>query len=105
MNDEQLKNVTMLPRANIYHEGKVISRTGYRKNASKFTLGVITAGTYTFDVNEQEIVTIISGKAEILLSGQTHWQSVAAPDAFKIPAHSQYQIRTYSILEYLCDYS
>lgn len=104
MIESKMDNVTMMTKANIYWDGKVTSRTGYRKDGSKFTLGIITAGTYTFDVGDKEVVTLITGEAEIILPGENQWHMVKAPDIFEIPAHSQYQIRTPEVVEYLCDY-
>ena len=104
MVEEQMKNVTVMTKTNIYWDGKVTSRTGYRNDGSKFTLGIITAGTYTFDVGDKEIVSLISGEAEIILPGQTQWQKVKTPEVFEVPADSQYKIRTCGVTEYLCDY-
>lgn len=104
MVEEQMKSVTMLTKANIYWDGKVTSRTGYRQDGSQFTLGIITAGTYTFDVGDREVVKLIAGEAEVRLPGNANWQTVHTPDAFEVPANSQYDIRTYGVVEYLCDY-
>lgn len=104
MISKELLDIKAMTKANIYWDGKVISRTYHRKDGSKFTLGVITAGTYTFDVGDKEVVSLIAGEAEIILPEEKEWHSVKTPDIFEIPAHSQYQIRTPEVVEYLCDY-
>ena len=104
MIDEKMENVTMMTKANVYWNGKVTSRTGYRSDGSRFTLGIITAGTYTFDVGDKEVVSLTAGEAEIMLPGEKEWHTVKTPGTFEIPAHSQYQIRTPDVVEYLCDY-
>lgn len=104
MVDDILKNVHVLTKANIYWDGKVTSRTGYRDDGSQFTLGIITAGSYAFDVGGREVVRLMAGTAEILLPGEAAWRLAAAPDFFEVMANSTYQIRTDGIVEYLCDY-
>ena len=42
---EKMKNVEVTTKANVYWEGKVTSRTFFRENGSKFTLGIITVGS------------------------------------------------------------
>lgn len=101
---EKMKNVEVTTKANVYWEGKVTSRTFFRENGSKFTLGIITAGSYTFDVGDREVVQLIAGDAEILLPTEDAWRKVAAPEAFEIIANCKYQIRTTGVAEYLCNY-
>lgn len=67
MISKELLDIKVMTKANIYWDGKVISRTYHRKDGSKFTLGVITAGTYIFDVGDKEVVSLIAGEAEIIL--------------------------------------
>ena len=104
MIQRKLKGVTVETKANIYWDGKVTSRTCYREDGSKFTLGIITAGAYTFDVGDRELVWLIAGHAEILLPNEGEWKQVSAPGCFEVIADSSYQIRTDGIVEYLCDY-
>lgn len=101
---KELENVRVTTKANVYWDGKVTSRTFHREDGSKFTLGIITAGSYTFDVGDREVVQLIAGDAEILLPTEQSWRRVEAPKAFEIIANSKYQIRTTSVAEYLCDY-
>lgn len=104
MIDKTLQNVTIETKANVYFDGRVTSRTGYYADGRRFTLGIITAGSYTFDVGDREVVQLISGSAEILLPTEESWRSVTAPDVFEIIADCKYQIRTTGAAEYLCDY-
>lgn len=55
---KELLDIKVTTKANIYWNGKVVSRTCYRKDGSKFTLGIITTGTYTFDVGDKEVVSV-----------------------------------------------
>ena len=82
MADKKMENVTIETKANIYFDGKVVSRTGYHTDGSRFTLGIITPGEYTFGVGPEENMQLIAGEAEVLLAGETEWKKVVAPDNF-----------------------
>ncbi len=104
MVEQNLKNVTVNSKANVYFDGRVTSRTCYREDGTKFTLGIINPGSYIFSVGDREVVHLIAGTAEVLLPNETEWRSVSAPDTFEVIANSNYDIRCYEIVEYLCDY-
>jgi uncharacterized protein YaiE (UPF0345 family) len=101
---EMLEKVNAVSKANVYWDGKVTSRTFFREDGSKFTLGIITAGSYTFDVGDREVVQLIAGDCEVLLPTESEWRRVETPNSFEIIANSKYQIRTTGVCEYLCDY-
>ena len=102
--NEVLCNLDVLAKANVYWSGKVVSRTCYREDGSRITLGVITAGTYIFDVGEREVVKLLTGTAEVMLPGEQAWKKVTEAETFEVAANSQYKIRTDDIIEYLCEY-
>ena len=102
--EKQIENVTAALKSNIYFDGKVISRTFYKENGDRFTLGVITPGTYKFDVGDKEIVNLISGTAEICLPGDDDFHTISEGEIFVVPSQSDYEIRTFGVVEYLCNY-
>lgn len=104
MVETKVKGVEIVTKANVYFDGKVTSRTCYREDGTRFTLGIITAGSYTFDVGDREVVQMIAGEVEVLLPGEKEWRTVGSPDSVEIPANCQYEIRTKGVAEYLCDY-
>lgn len=104
MVSEKLTNVDVLTKANVYWDGKVTSRTFFTADGARHTLGIITAGTYTFGVGDREIVTLIAGEVEVRRPVDTDWEKFAAPQAFEIQANCDYDIRTCGVAEYLCDY-
>ncbi|WP_371380449.1 pyrimidine/purine nucleoside phosphorylase [Sporomusa aerivorans] len=104
MIEKTLKNLSVDSKANVYFDGRVSSRSCYKEDGTRFTLGVITPGTYTFSVGDREIVRLIAGTAEILLPTEKEWRRVSAPDSFEVIANSNYNIRCYEVVEYLCDY-
>ena len=58
----------------------------------------------SFDVNEGEIVTLIAGEVEVKRPVDSDWVRFKTPEAFEIQANCEYDIRTYGVAEYLCDY-
>lgn len=101
---EKISNVEMMSKANVYWDGKVTSRTFFHADGSKHTLGIITAGTYTFGVGDREIVTLIAGEVEVKRPVDGDWVRFKTPEAFEIQANCEYDIRTHGVAEYLCDY-
>ncbi|MBS5047927.1 MAG: pyrimidine/purine nucleoside phosphorylase [Firmicutes bacterium] len=101
---EKISNVEMMSKANVYWDGKVTSRTFFRAGGSKHTPGIITAGTYIFGVGDREIVTLIAGEVEVKRPVDSDWVRFKTPEAFEIQANCDYDIRTYGVAEYLCDY-
>lgn len=104
MSGEKLQNIDVLAKANVYFDGRVTSHTCYRTDGSRFTLGIITAGSYTFNVGDREVVRLISGEVEVKRPCDTDWASFQAPQTFEIQADCDYDIRTYNVAEYICDY-
>ena len=56
------KEVSINRAANVYFDGKVVSRTITFKDDSFKTLGVMQAGDYRFDTKEAELMEITAGK-------------------------------------------
>lgn len=100
----ELKNVTVLVKSNIYFGGKVTSRTIFLEDKSKITLGIILPGEYEFPVSEKENVTICSGSAWVLLPNNTQWVKVNQKETFTVIANSTYKIKCDEIAEYYCSY-
>lgn len=101
---EKLKDSEVMTKANVYFGGRCTSRTCYYPDGKKFTLGIITPGSYTFSVGDREVVQLIAGTVEIQLPTETAWRPVSAPDSFEVAANCEYGIRSYDVAEYLCDY-
>lgn len=104
MVDKRLKNLELDSKANVYFDGKVTSRSCYREDGSRFTLGIITPGTYTFGTGDREIIQMIAGEVDVLRPGDTDWVKFAAGDTYEVVANCEFQIRTEGVAEYLCDY-
>lgn len=98
------ENVSVVKAANIYFDGKVVSRTVLFPDGSKKTLGLMLPGDYTFDTEAAELMEVLAGKAEILLPGDSEWKSYTAGDDFNVPANSSFSLKVSEPLDYCCSY-
>lgn len=100
----QFTNVAVAKAANVYFEGKVTSRTVLFPDGSKKTLGIMLPGEFEFGTAEAEIMEIQSGLLDVLLPGAENWQRVEGPSAFQVPANSKFQLKVYSVTDYICSF-
>lgn len=99
----KINNATIVKEANIYHDGKVTSRTVENEDGSIQSLGIMLPGEYTFDTNEAEIMEMLSGELEIKLPGED-WKSLNTPESFSVPANSSFDLKIKSVTDYCCSY-
>jgi uncharacterized protein YaiE (UPF0345 family) len=101
----QFDAVSVLSKANIYFDGKVVSHTILFNDKSKKTLGLIYPGSYHFGTNESELMDIVAGSCSVTLDGQTISASYAAGMSFKVPGTSGFTISVAEgIVEYICSF-
>ncbi|QOY55638.1 pyrimidine/purine nucleoside phosphorylase [Candidatus Sulfurimonas marisnigri] len=100
----KLENISMIKEANVYFDGKVVSRTIYLEDGSRQTLGVMQAGEYTFDTNEAEIMEMMSGDLEVKLPGESEFKTLNTPESFNVPANSSFDLRVKTVTDYCCSY-
>ena len=101
---DRFENVTAIKAANVYHEGKVTSRVLLFKDGSKKTLGIMLPGEYEFGTEQAEEMEILSGEMDVLLPGQTQWQTIKGPQTFHVPANSRFGLKVKTIVDYCCSY-
>lgn len=103
---EQFQNVTVISKANIFFDGKVISHTLHLADGSRKTLGLIYPGEYKFNVGTSERMEITSGRSKVRIGADGEWQEYAAGSAFDVPAGSFFEIAvTDGIVEYICSFA
>ncbi len=101
----QFNNVTVIPKANIYFDGKVISHTIFFNDSSRKTLGLIYPGEYKFDTGAAEIMEIVAGRCSIKLKGENKWKMYESGTFFKVPGNSFFEITVEDgVMEYICSY-
>ncbi len=101
---ENFENVTVVKAANVYFDGKVTSRTVLFENGEKKTLGIMMPGEYEFGTEKKEIMEILAGDLEILLSGESEWKTVKGGESFEVPANSKFGIKIKIVTDYCCSY-
>ena len=63
----EFQNVTVVKRAKVYFDGKVVSRTLVFPDGAKKTPGIMQPGEFEFSTGDQEIMEIISGDLDVAL--------------------------------------
>lgn len=100
----QFDNVSVVREANVYHDGKVTSRTVLFADGTKKTLGIMLPGDYEFGTSEKEIMEILAGDLEVLLPGEDGWKTIAGGESFEVPGDSKFQLKIRTVTDYCCSY-
>ncbi|MEA4934348.1 MAG: pyrimidine/purine nucleoside phosphorylase [Lawsonibacter sp.] len=101
---DQLKNVTVVKKANVYFNGNVTSRTIFLEDGTRKTLGIILPGEYEFGTAAKEHMEVLSGKLNVLLPGSETWVSFEEGQAFEVPANSKFKLSADEVSDYYCSY-
>ncbi len=94
----EFKNVTAIKEANIYFDGKVTSRTLIFPDGSKKTLGIMFPGKYEFSTAEKEIMEILSGQLDVLISEDEGWKTIKGGEQFEVPAKAKFSLNVQALL-------
>ncbi|NWF66688.1 MAG: pyrimidine/purine nucleoside phosphorylase [Campylobacterales bacterium] len=98
------ENVSVIKEANIYFDGKVVSRTVVFSDGSKKTLGVMQIGEYKFDTGKKEIMEILSGLLDVKLPDSDEWIEVKGGESFQVPANSTFYMNVKVVTDYCCSF-
>jgi purine/pyrimidine-nucleoside phosphorylase len=102
---QQFPGVTVVTKANVYFDGKVVSHTVLFPDASKKTLGVIYPGTFHFTTGVAERMEIVAGDCLVTLDGENETEEYVASQHFEVPAKSGFTIEVKrGICEYICSF-
>ena len=88
---------------NIYFDGGVQS-LGLTNDAGRSTVGVIEPGTYDFNTDAPERMTVITGELRALVDGDTDWRTYPRGTVFEIPGSSHFQVSAEQPSAYLCEF-
>ena len=99
----QFAHVTVVAKANVSFDGKVVSHTVLFPDASKKTLGVIYPGSFHFKTGVPERMEIGSGDCLVTLDGETETEEYVASQHFEVPGNSGFTIEVKKgLCEYIC---
>lgn len=102
---ERFENVSVVAKANVYFDGKVVSHSVFFADGSKKTLGVIHPGSFTFNTGAAERMDITAGTCRVRIAGSPQWTTYTAGSSFHVAAHSSFEIAVDDgIAEYVCSF-
>ncbi|MBN2387327.1 MAG: pyrimidine/purine nucleoside phosphorylase [Anaerolineales bacterium] len=101
---DQFENVTVIKKANLYFDGKVTSRTILFADGTRKTLGFMLPGEYEFSTGAREVMEMLYGQMEVLLPGQSAWQTFKAGQTFEVPANATFKLKLEGPVDYCCSY-
>jgi uncharacterized protein YaiE (UPF0345 family) len=104
MSTTQIDGVSVNTQANVYFDGKCVSHGITCADGSRKSVGVVLASELTFGTQAPEIMECVAGVCEYRLAGTETWVPVAPGDAFKVDAHSSFDIRVKDAFHYICHY-
>lgn len=97
------KNAEIKRKANIYHDGRVTSRTVITPEGEHKTLGIMLPGTYTFNTDAPEVMELIQGRCRMRV-GAGEWREYEAGQSFSVPAKARFDIEVRDLLDYICHF-
>ncbi len=100
----QFKNAEVRIKANVYHEGRVTSRTVITAGGEMKTLGIMLPGLYRFSTQAPEVMEVTQGRCRVKRAGDSDWTCYQAGDSFEVPADSHFEIEVEELLDYVCHF-
>ena len=102
---DKFDGVSVVTKANVYFDGKVVSHTILFPDGSKKTIGLIYPGSFNFTTNAAEVMAIVAGACRVRLKGESAWKSYPAGSSFPVAANSAFDIEVSAgIAEYVCSF-
>ena len=102
---EKFDGVSVVAKANVYFDGKVVSHTVNFSDGTKKTIGLIYPGSYTFSTGAPEVMAVVAGTCRARLKGESDWREYGAGSFFAVPGNSAFDIAVESgIAEYVCSF-
>jgi len=102
---ERFDDVSVICKANIYFDGKVISHTILFKDGKKKTVGLIFPGSFTFNTDAPERMEIIAGSCRVQQAGSDQWALYGPGTFFLVPGKSSFAIAVdEGVAEYVCSF-
>jgi purine/pyrimidine-nucleoside phosphorylase len=101
----EFKNVTAIPKANVYFDAKVVSHTILLADGAKKTLGLIYPGKYHFGTDKAERMEIVAGNCRVKIDGKPDENTYSAGQLFEVSAKSGFDIEVKDgLCEYICSF-
>jgi uncharacterized protein YaiE (UPF0345 family) len=102
---KQFDNVSVVIKANVYFDGRVISHTVLFPDGTKRTIGTIQHGSYKFDTAAPERMDIVAGACRVRIANEEQWHTFEGGSFFEVPGHSFFEITVAEgVTDYVCSY-
>lgn len=102
---KQFDNVSVVAKANVFFDGRVVSHTVLFPDGSKKTLGLVYPGTVEFTTGAPEVMEIVAGSCKKRVGGESEWTPCAAGSSFRVPANTKFEMLVEAgIAEYICHF-
>ncbi len=98
-------NASVKQKANIYHDGKVTSRSVVTAEGEMKTLGIMLPGLYRFSTQAAEVMEVTQGSCRVKLADEQEWVNFQAGQSFNVAANSHFDIEVDDILDYICHFA
>ncbi|MFL6622165.1 MAG: pyrimidine/purine nucleoside phosphorylase [Sulfurifustaceae bacterium] len=98
------KNVEVHIKANVYHDGRVTSRTISTASGERKTLGVMLPGTYRFNTDTPERIDVTQGRCRVRVAEGTA-KEYRAGESFSVPGRTYFDIEVLELLDYVCHFA
>lgn len=107
MSVTEFTNVSVVSTASISYDGRCSSHAILFEDGSKKMLGVVLpndeqVSEYHFATHTSERMEITSGDCEVKLAGEDKFTHYRSGQAFLVAGDSSFELRTNSILQYVC---
>ncbi len=90
-------------KVNEYFGGQVKS-IAFESAEGPATVGVMAPGEYEFGTSTVEIMTVITGKLTVKLTGGEDWKDYGPGASFTVEAKEKFKLKVASDTSYLCLY-
>lgn len=100
----EFKNATVKLKANVYHDGRVTSRSVITADGEMKTLGVMLPGAYRFSTAAPETMEVLQGRCRVKLADDQAWAEYEAGQSFQVPPNSYFEIEVDDLLDYVCHF-
>ena len=104
MSTEQISNVSVTTKANVYFDGKCVSHSITLADGTKKSVGVILPATLTFSTGAPEIMECVAGACEYKLDGSSTWVKSGAGEKFSVSGNAKFEIRVTEAYHYICHF-
>jgi hypothetical protein len=101
----EFKGVTLVAKANVYFDGKVVSHSFLLPDGTRKTAGLIYPGKFHFGTDKAERMEIIAGECIVKADGPADARSYGAGQTFEVAAKSGFDIEVPAgLCEYICTF-